>query len=308
MRFHCRRCDAPVSNELEPLFDASKLVEEDGEAHVPAGTFALSDGDYYYGSLGVYLLNLDDAVDTRHHRRADRLYGCCGLDGGNGPNTLCRKRHEIGTEKSDCWHAHALLLDPRRVRRRPDERIVYVLCGLSFAGKSTLAGVIAEHTGAAIVSLDAINAKRGLYGGEGVSAEEWGRTHDLALEQLDRLLGSGQAVVVDDTSCFRFLRDNYRAVARRRAAPCVVLHVDVPLETALARRAANDDSPTRATVTEAILRDLARTFERPEADETTWVLAPRDDPSTWVRRALVGARRPRRWYDFLRGAGVAPDP
>lgn len=39
------------------------------------------------------------------------------------------------------------------------------MCGLSFSGKSTLAALLADELGAELLSLDAINAERRLYGG-----------------------------------------------------------------------------------------------------------------------------------------------
>lgn len=58
------------------------------------------------------MINLEDAVNTRHHPDTRRLNGCCGLDGRDGLNTVCANGHEVGTEKSDCWMPHVLLLDP----------------------------------------------------------------------------------------------------------------------------------------------------------------------------------------------------
>jgi hypothetical protein len=49
------------------------------------------------------LVNLNDLVGTEHHQDRHRLNGCCGLDGCDGPNLVCPKGHEIGTERSDCW-------------------------------------------------------------------------------------------------------------------------------------------------------------------------------------------------------------
>ena len=50
---------------------------------------------------------------------------------------------------------------------------------------------------------------RGLYGGDGISVEEWEKTHLLAMEQLRSLVQSRQDIVVDDTSCFRWLRERF---------------------------------------------------------------------------------------------------
>lgn len=166
---------------------------------------------------------------------------------------------------------------------------VWLLCGLAFAGKSTLASLLAARTGAAILSLDDINAERDLHGGVGIPTEEWAATHREALRRLDALLEQGRSVIVDDTNCFRWLRDSYRDAARVHGAPATVIHLDVPLDAALARLRANEASPERAPVTEAILRDLARDFEPPAPDETTIVCPADETPDRWVARILATA-------------------
>lgn len=159
---------------------------------------------------------------------------------------------------------------------------LYLMCGLAFAGKSTLARGIAERTGAAVVSLDEINRARGFDGGVGIGDEEWACTYGEALREVERALSRGRSVVVDDTSCFRFLRDGYRELAERHEVPAVVVYVDVPLATALARLRANERHRGRAPVEEAVLVDLARKIEPPEPDEPTLVCPPDADPVSWL--------------------------
>lgn len=163
---------------------------------------------------------------------------------------------------------------------------LYLLCGLAFSGKSTLAAVLARRLGARVVSLDAINAERGLDGGLGIPAEEWGRTHAVALERAAAELRAGRPVVVDDTNCFRFLRDDHRRAADRQGVPTVVIHLDAPFSRVLERLRANDRDPTRPPVTEAVLLELAARFEPPGPDEATLVFPTGADPEAWVARHL----------------------
>ena len=62
----------------------------------------------------------------------------------------------------------------------------------SFSGKSTLARKIIERLRCAYISLDDINAERGLWGGDGIPLEEWERTHALAREGLATWMGTGK--------------------------------------------------------------------------------------------------------------------
>jgi len=161
---------------------------------------------------------------------------------------------------------------------------VYLLCGLAFAGKSTLGRRLVERTDATLLSLDDINAERGLHGGTGIPAEEWMKTHREALARLAALLAQGLSVVVDDTNCFRWLRDDYRAVADRWSVPVTVVYLDLPLDLVLQRTRENDVSRHRPVVTEEILRELARTFEAPGPDERVVEYRSPEPVEEWIER------------------------
>ena len=165
---------------------------------------------------------------------------------------------------------------------------LYLLCGMAFSGKSTLAAVLACHVGAEVVSLDEINLSRGHLGGLGIPTEEWARTHQEALREVERCLEAGRSVIVDDTNCFRFLRDNYRAIAGRHGARTTVIHLDCPLELLRERIRENDQTLSRTTVTEPVLLDLANKFEPPDADEHVIAFPPGVAAEAWVARQLPG--------------------
>lgn len=101
------------------------------------------------------------------------------------------------------------------------------MCGLSFSGKSTLAALLAEELNAELVSLDAINAERGLFGGQGIPVAEWARTNDLAMDRAAEKLRVGRDVVVDDTGSPRFIRDNWRKVAAEADAAFSLVWVQI---------------------------------------------------------------------------------
>ena len=110
--FRCQLCEMELSACLERLADATALSEADKEPHVPEGHYVVSDGSFFTGTEGKVIMNLRDAKNIRRTADPSRLNGCCGLDGLDGPNILCANGHIIGTEKSDCWMPHALILEP----------------------------------------------------------------------------------------------------------------------------------------------------------------------------------------------------
>ena len=169
--------------------------------------------------------------------------------------------------------------------------MITLLCGLAFAGKSTLAAAIAEHQGAVVVSLDAINARRGLRGGSGIAPEEWVRTHGQALREGDAALAAGRAVVVDDTHCTRSLRDAWREVAARRGVVAVLVVVDTPEALALERLRRNQSTGARLAVEEAVFADLVARFEWPGPDEPALRFPAGADPRAWAAAHPPGGPR-----------------
>lgn len=166
-----------------------------------------------------------------------------------------------------------------------------LLCGSSFSGKSTAAAQLRDGLAAEVVSLDAINAERGLDGGQGIPVEEWGRTNDEARRRTGALLAAGRVVVVDDTASLRFLRDAWREVAAAAGARFVLLHLDVPHSVVRARVAANRASGQRTDVTDAVLEEHLASFEPPAPQEEALVVVPDDDGAAQlvarVRRSLA---------------------
>lgn len=142
-----------------------------------------------------------------------------------------------------------------------------LLCGTSFSGKSTIARELAPRLGARIVSLDEINERRGLWGGDGIPVEEWRRTHELAAVEVREQLGAAASVIVDDTSSLRFLRDGWRALAVEVGAAFSLLYVDVDHATVRRRHAGNRLDPRRRDVSDAVLEQHLADFEPPRADE-----------------------------------------
>jgi predicted kinase len=130
-----------------------------------------------------------------------------------------------------------------------------------------VARVLAERLPARVVSLDEINERRGLWGGDGIPVEEWGRTHRIAQAEVLELLSSGTSVVVDDTSSPRFLRDGWRQLAAGAGAEFRLVYVEVDEATVRARRDRNRVSLQRQDVADDVLDQHLAEFEPPGDDE-----------------------------------------
>lgn len=159
---------------------------------------------------------------------------------------------------------------------------LYLLCGVAFSGKTTLGKAIAEYAGLLVVSTDEINEVRGLRGGDGIHYSEWEKTHAIAVSWLDDLMRSGRDLVVDDTNCFRWIRDRFRGVAERHGYQTRVIHLDVPLATVHERRRRNESTAERHGVIDNIFESHVAEFEVPGEDEDAVVYRPSQDLEAWL--------------------------
>ena len=164
---------------------------------------------------------------------------------------------------------------------------LFALCGLAFSGKTTLARAIARLADAEYVGLDDINEERRLRGGEGIPAEEWERTSAIAIERLGKLLDAGRDVVLDDTLCFRWLRDRYAAVADRHVAQFVLIYVATPLSEICRAMARNEASPERNPIRPEVFETHALTFEYPAAEERPVIYDRTVPVEEWITSHLL---------------------
>ena len=138
-----------------------------------------------------------------------------------------------------------------------------LMCGLSFSGKSTFAALLSDELGAKLLSLDAINAERGLYGGQGIPVEEWARTNNKAQEFASSALRRGRAVVVDDTGSPRFIRDAWRKIAEDAGVSFSIVWIRIDPERQRQRLLANRAYSLRHDVTDEVMEAHVADFEPP---------------------------------------------
>ena len=163
---------------------------------------------------------------------------------------------------------------------------LYLLCGMPFSGKSTLGKAVAQYLNSPYISLDEINEARNLFGGEGIPIEEWEKTHSLARDELQILMQSRQDIVVDDTSCFRWLRDRFRNFAAQYSYHTKIIFLDVPFAEIERRIKDNQKTKARHQVKSDIVREMSETFEFPEEDEDVMTYNADRSVNEWIDRNL----------------------
>lgn len=161
---------------------------------------------------------------------------------------------------------------------------LYILCGLPFAGKSTLARVLVRERGIQRVAIDDINTERGVWDEQvGMSPEEWANTYNEAYRRIGVLLNQGESVVDDAVNFTREQRDRLRAIAERYRVQTKVIFVDISPTEAQRRWQENMRTAARANVRESDFRQVVEHFEPPSEDEDVLRYDGSIPAEEWVR-------------------------
>lgn len=116
LKLMCNACHIEITELLSELKDLSLINKKDGQDYIPRGFYMIDEEEDNGSIKRTYIINTKDLINSKHHSNSSRLNGCCGLDGCDGMNRVCLHDHEIGTEYSDCWTYHKVILDADLVR------------------------------------------------------------------------------------------------------------------------------------------------------------------------------------------------
>lgn len=161
-----------------------------------------------------------------------------------------------------------------------DERpVVYLLVGLTGAGKTTYARKVLEPTGVLRLSVDEeVFARHGRYGVDYPELEYFEREAPVVAWVRERLVESvraGRSVVVDYGLWRRAERDDWKQLVESAGGRWHLLYLPVPREELLRRlKERNREEHANAlVVTESALDDFYARFE-PPSDEGEQVVEP----------------------------------
>jgi predicted kinase len=168
--------------------------------------------------------------------------------------------------------------------KRPSSPTLVIVCGLSFAGKTTLADALCRRFGCSQVDVDV--TKSALCGGEVTDEEVGPEQWDLIYSQTDREieghLGHGRTVVDASRNFRRAERDHARQIASTMQARSVLIYVDTPEPIARQRWNVNKANPTRRNVSDRGFREIISAMEPPGPDEAALLFHHDDNIADWL--------------------------
>src|SRR3989344_2060474 len=151
---------------------------------------------------------------------------------------------------------------------------LYIMCGLAFSGKSTLARKIAERTDSKLVAFDKLWVEQDKERSIPKGSEGWRYIRDLAKREILVSLQAGTSVVYDDNNPKKEHREELRGVAKNAGADAVVIYLDTSLDVIRAREKANRSSKDRHDVELENFEKVMQDLEVPTGDENALVFTP----------------------------------
>lgn len=175
-----------------------------------------------------------------------------------------------------------------RQDHRHIEPLLVLMCGVPFAGKTTLARALATQYGWQYIALDAINTERGVgLDGKPIPAHEWDRSYAEAYRRVATALQAGMSVVYDETNFARTQRNHLRAIAAQTGSRTTVVYVATPEAEARRRWLQNRICPQRSDVRDADFAYVVQWFEPPTADEEVLRYDPDLPLQQWMEQTFA---------------------
>ena len=109
---------------------------------------------------------------------------------------------------------------------------LYILCGLSFAGKTTLGKAFVKKFGYETVDVDV--TKENLYSkglkDDDLTHDQWVKIYDETDREIEKYLKEGKSVLDDSRNFRKFERTHARKIAEKCNSDFVTIYVKTPEE------------------------------------------------------------------------------
>jgi predicted kinase len=174
-----------------------------------------------------------------------------------------------------------------RMERLLSRSHLFLLCGLPFSGKSTLARALQVRFGIVHVEVDRhhLDGQAG-FDGRRIERSEWITAYQAAYCEVDEAFAQGRSVVFDAVSYRRNQRDRIRRIAAKHGVPMTIVYFDVTPEEAKTRVAANRQNPVRVNVPDEDMAEIAAGMQPPRDDEHAVRYHPSEPIESWIDRVI----------------------
>lgn len=157
------------------------------------------------------------------------------------------------------------------------------MCGLAFAGKSTLARKIAEATGSKIIAFDKLWVEKDKVKPVPKGAEGWRFIRKVGQNEVEKSLKEEASVVYDDNNVRFEHREELREIARRLKVKEITVYLNTPIELIRERESRNKTTGERHEVEPDNFQTVLEQLEVPTQEENVIEFRPEMEIVDWLR-------------------------
>ncbi|MBI3576762.1 ATP-binding protein [Candidatus Gottesmanbacteria bacterium] len=174
------------------------------------------------------------------------------------------------------------------MKMQTNKPLHYLLCGLPFSGKTTVAYALEKQLGFVRLNIDDVKFAHGFEGvsDDNVPEEAWEKIFAEMDRRLVEYLKQGKSVTNETVWVWKSWRDKPRKVAQEAGFTTKVLFIDVPEQAARERLLVNRKTKKRFDVSDKIFEEAVRDFERPTQDEDVLVYDQTISVDEWIKRTF----------------------
>lgn len=166
---------------------------------------------------------------------------------------------------------------------------LYILCGIPFAGKTTLAKELEKRLGFSRIDLDDVELE--LLGknikDENVKQNQWDKIYLDMYQRIEKALRDGKTVVHDTGNFTKHERALVRNIANKVNVESTTIFVYIPVPEARKRWLQNKENNKRFDITEKSFEDAVNEMEPPTEDENFVVYDSSQNIEDWIKNILL---------------------
>lgn len=166
---------------------------------------------------------------------------------------------------------------------------LYILCGIPFSGKSTLAKQMVQDLNLKRIDLDEV--KFNLFGrdtiDENLKQEDWDKIYQKMYRTIQKDLENGIGLVHDTGNFTKYERGLIRKIAEKvGGVKIVTIFVDTSYEIAKQRLIDNREKKHRFNVSDESFESAVVEMEKPGEDENFLIYDAKIPASEWIKENL----------------------
>ncbi len=160
---------------------------------------------------------------------------------------------------------------------------LYIMCGLAFSGKSTLAKKIALQTGSKLIAFDKLWIEKDKMSPIPKGVEGWKYIRSAAQDEILAALKAGESVVYDENNPRKEHRDELRRLAKEAGVSATIIYLDTSLNVIREREAANKTSQERHDVEPENFEKVMADMDIPTSDENVISFTPETNIDDFIK-------------------------